>query len=193
MANATSVVWDRSFASLLSITLIGDSRQGRMSRSGNREQWQRMRRREVNRSVSVPEEGRVRRGRQAGGGRYREREAGVRMVLRREAEVGLLGARAMEWNLNGSGEQTRWKRGQVVEEQQGQGVTGDGGVWWCYSIRIGETKSVRPELSGGFCVSVYGNEDNGTHRACVSSLRHRPQGQGRGRKLCSQSVPGKGS
>lgn len=61
------------------------------------------------------------------------------MVLRREAEVGLLGARAMEWNLNGSGEQTRWKRGQVVEGQQGQGVTGDGCVvcvwwcWWCWS------------------------------------------------------------
>ncbi|KAK3485713.1 hypothetical protein B0T13DRAFT_506679 [Neurospora crassa] len=39
-----------------------------------------------------------------------------------------LRARAMEWNLNGSGE---WKRGQSVEGQQGQGVTGEEGcVWW---------------------------------------------------------------
>lgn len=40
------------------------------------------------------------------------------MVLRREAEVGLLGARAMEWNLNRSGEQKggngdKWKGSRV--------------------------------------------------------------------------------
>ncbi|EGZ70357.1 hypothetical protein NEUTE2DRAFT_69597 [Neurospora tetrasperma FGSC 2509] len=75
-----------------------------------------------NRSVSVPEQ--VRRGRPEDGGwlwdwaqsngvsdsnDVSRKRAGVRMVLRREAEVELLRARAMEWNLNGSGE---WKRGQ---------------------------------------------------------------------------------
>ncbi|KAK3487077.1 hypothetical protein B0T13DRAFT_491905 [Neurospora crassa] len=55
---------------------------------------------------------------------YRERGPEFGWCCAGKPRWDCLRARAMEWNLNGSGE---WKRGQSVEGQQGQGVTGEEG------------------------------------------------------------------